>query len=65
MLVQTDERTKATKDSRAALLERTAIFDTEIPHREIIRNSYGQWPRELYGYDTLLTEILKEAGGSK
>lgn len=57
VLVQTDPRTKATRESRDKLLDRTAVFDTEIPHRESIRNMYGSWPTEFYGYDELFTEI--------
>jgi chromosome partitioning protein len=60
VLVQADSRTKATRESRDKLLNRTAVFDTEIPHRETIRNAYGTWPSELYGYDALLAEIQAE-----
>jgi chromosome partitioning protein len=61
VLVQADPRTKATRESRDKLLNRTAVFDTEIPHREMIRNAYGTWPTDLYGYDALLVEIQTEA----
>lgn len=62
VLVQADSRTKATRESREKLLTRTAVFDTEIPHRETIRNAYGTWPTELHGYESLFAEIQAEAG---
>lgn len=60
VLVQRDERTVATRDSRAVLLEVAPVFDTEIPLREAIRRAPGTWPTGLFGYDELLDEILKE-----
>jgi chromosome partitioning protein len=62
LLVQADARTTATRKSRDDLLTRTAVFDTEIPHRESIRNAYGTWPVELFGYDAVLREIQAEVG---
>lgn len=60
VLVQADPRTNATKDSRESLLSASAVFDTEIPHRETIRNAYGTWPVTLYGYEALFVEIQNE-----
>jgi chromosome partitioning protein len=60
LFAQTKARTGSTRESRDTLLEHTAVFETEIPDREAIRKSYGQWPTALYGYDELFTEIQKE-----
>lgn len=57
VLVQTTDRTRATHDSRAALLDAGPVFDTEIPHREEIRRAAGTWPSALHGYDNLLIEL--------
>lgn len=59
VLTQT-AHTIAMTDGRARLLEATAVFDAEIPHREEIKRAAGTIPVELHGYDALLTEILGE-----
>lgn len=62
LLVRTKARALSTQKTRDGLLETTALFETEIPEREAIVRSYGQWPKELFGYDDLLAELLVEVG---
>lgn len=60
VLVQRDDRTLATRESRTALLDFAPVFETEIPLRESIRRAPNTWPSELHGYAELFAEIEKE-----
>lgn len=54
---------KLNREIRDALSDQdVAVFDTEIPRREGIKLTYGYVPEDLYGYDDLWAEIVKEVG---
>ncbi|AEX41441.1 ParA family protein [Corynebacterium diphtheriae] len=53
--------TNSLQELREALEEdHIATFRIGIPQREAIKKTFGQVPQKLYGYDSILAELIKE-----
>lgn len=61
LLTQVDARTRSYATAFEVLEQQgVGYFETAIPRRESIRQSFGTRPTELYGYDKAAAEILLE-----
>lgn len=61
LLTQVDTRTRSYAAAFDVLEEQgVGYFETAIPRRENIRQSFGTKPAELYGYDRAAAELLAE-----
>lgn len=61
LLTQVDTRTRSYAAAFDVLEEQgVGYFETAIPRRENIRQSFGTKPTELYGYDRAASELLAE-----
>lgn len=61
LLTQVDTRTRSYAAAFDVLEEQgVGYFETAIPRRENIRQSFGTKPTELYGYDRAAAELLAE-----
>ncbi|MFJ3032759.1 hypothetical protein ACIP5Z_12095 [Rothia terrae] len=61
LLTQVDARTRSYATAFEVLEQQeVGYFETAIPRRESIRQSFGTRPTELYGYDKASAEILSE-----
>ncbi|AEX48241.1 ParA family protein [Corynebacterium diphtheriae] len=53
--------TNSLQELREALEEdHIATFRIGIPQREAIKKTFGQVPQKLYGYDSILAELIEE-----
>lgn len=61
LLTQVDARTRSYAAAFEVLEQQgVGYFETAIPRRESIRQSFGTRPAELYGYDKAAQEILSD-----
>lgn len=61
LLTQVDTRTRSYAAAFDVLEEQgVGYFETAIPRRENVRQSFGTKPTELYGYDRAAAELLAE-----
>lgn len=61
LLTQVDARTRSYSTAFEVLEQQgVGYFETAIPRRESIRQSFGTKPAELYGYEKASQEILAE-----
>lgn len=61
LLTQVDARTRSYATAFEVLEQQgVGYFETAIPRRENIRESFGTRPAELYGYDKAAQEILSD-----
>jgi chromosome partitioning protein len=61
LLVGADSRRKTTSDSKDLFEGIADVFETTIPNRTAIARSANHWPKHLFGYDNVLTEIMEAA----
>lgn len=67
LLVQVDSRTRSAGEAQDVLRDAgVGYFETVIPRREAIRQSFGTRPgKQTYGYDEVVNEILEVAGNGR
>lgn len=61
LLTSVIPNTNSLQELREALEEEhIATFTIGIPQREAIKKTFGQVPQKLYGYDSILADLIKE-----
>lgn len=65
LLVQVDSRTRSAREAQDVLQDAgVGYFETVIPRREAIRQSFGTRPgAQKYGYDQVVKELMEVANG--
>jgi chromosome partitioning protein len=63
LLTNVDTRRREALNTRKLLEAQAAVFETIIPARAMIARAHGSWPKDLHGYEQVLTELMEDLDG--